>query len=71
MNIWRLWCYALGEKSGKNKGEADKIAIIRTIIFLTYMMTNMFIIYGVIRTHHFKPCYNQQVSTVSPMFERL
>jgi hypothetical protein len=46
---WRLWAKAIGEKSGVNVGEADKIAIIRTAIVFCYMITNIFIIAGVIR----------------------
>lgn len=47
--IWRIWAKALGEKSGSNDKEADIIAIIRTFIFLTYMITNIAIISNVIR----------------------
>lgn len=47
--MWRIWCKALGEKTGKNNKEADRIAIIRTIIFATYLITNFFIVAGVIR----------------------
>ena len=47
--MWRLWCKALGEKSSDKNHEADYIAIIRTIIFTTYFMTNAFIIAGVVR----------------------
>lgn len=47
--MWRIWCKALGEKQGKNNKEADKVAIIRTIIFITYLFTNLFICAGVIR----------------------
>ena len=47
---WRLWAKALGEKTGANDSEADRIAVIRTIIVLCYIITNMFIIAGVI--HH-------------------
>ena len=47
--MWRLWAKALGEKHGNSDEEADKIALIRTIIILSYIMTNMFIIVGVIR----------------------
>ena len=46
---WRLWAKALGEKSGANDREADKIAVIRTCIVLCYVFTNFFIIAGVIR----------------------
>jgi hypothetical protein len=47
--MWRLWAKALGEKYGKTDKEADKIAIIRTAIVLCYIITNFFIIAGVIR----------------------
>ena len=49
MTSWRLWAKALGEKSGKDNNEADQIALIRTIIVLPYLITNGFIIAGVIR----------------------
>jgi hypothetical protein len=49
MRLWRLWAKALGEKSGKNDHEADKIALIRTAIVLCYMLTNFFIVAGVIK----------------------
>ena len=47
--MWRLWAKALGQKEGRDEREADYIAIIRTIILLTYFITNLFIISGVIR----------------------
>lgn len=47
--IWRLWSKALGEKAGNSDKEADKIALIRSAIVLTYIITNIFIIAGVIR----------------------
>jgi len=47
--MWRLWAKALGEKQGKDNKEADRIALIRTFIVLCYIITNMFIIAGVIR----------------------
>jgi hypothetical protein len=47
--MWRLWAKALGEKYGNDDKEADKIATIRTIIVLSYIITNCFIIAGVIR----------------------
>lgn len=49
MGLWRLWAKALGEKSGSTDVEADKIAFIRTVIVLTYIITNCFIIAGVIK----------------------
>ena len=47
--VWRLWAKALGEKSGKTDKEADKISCIRTVIVLCYVITNIFIVAGVIR----------------------
>ena len=47
--FWRLWANALGEKSGDSDKEADLIALIRTVIVLCYILTNLFIIEGVIR----------------------
>jgi hypothetical protein len=41
--MWRLWAIALGEKSHENDKEADRIAIIRTLIFLQVLITNFFI----------------------------
>ena len=46
---WRLWCKSLGEKQGKDDKEADTIAIIRTVIFLTYLITNVAIIANAVR----------------------
>ena len=48
-NIWRLWCKALGEKATTNDRESDKVAIIRTVIFLSYMITNIAIVANAIR----------------------
>ncbi len=57
---------ALGEKSGKDDGEADIIAFIRLLMFLSIFITNCFIVYGVLRTHHFPqnyqvPCSNKVI----------
>jgi hypothetical protein len=46
---WRLWAKALGRKDGITDSESDKVAIMRTIIVLSYIITNLFIIAGVIR----------------------
>ena len=48
-NFWRLWAKALGEKSGSSDEESDRIACIRTLVVLIYVITNFFIIAGVIR----------------------
>jgi len=47
--IWRLWAKALGEKASTDDTEADKIAIVRSVIILIYIITNFFIIAGVLR----------------------
>ena len=47
--LWRIWAKAIGEKSGDTDKEADRIACIRPAIVLTYIITNGFIIAGVIR----------------------
>jgi hypothetical protein len=46
---WRLWAKALGEKASSDNKEADKVAVIRTIVLLIYIITNIFIVAGVIR----------------------
>jgi hypothetical protein len=51
MSVWRIVCKSLGEKSGKNNQEADRIAIIRLLMFLSIFITNCFIIFGVTRNH--------------------
>ena len=44
--MWRIWCYALGRKEGRDKKDADRIAIIRTLIMFQLIVTNFFIIAG-------------------------
>ena len=46
---WRVWAKALGEKSGATEQEADRVALVRTAIVLCYIITNVFIVAGVIR----------------------
>ena len=46
--LYYIYC-ALGEKSGKNDKEADKIAAIRFFMFLSIFITNGFIIANAIR----------------------
>lgn len=47
--IWHLWAKALGEKASYDNTEADKVALIRTCIVGFYILTNCFIIAGVLR----------------------
>lgn len=53
--MWRLWAKALGEKAHKKDQVADKVAIIRTVIFISYLITNCFIIGGVIKHWNDEP----------------
>jgi hypothetical protein len=48
-SLWRWWAKSLGQKASNKDCEADKVAIIRTIIFASYLITNTFIVAGVIR----------------------
>lgn len=46
--VWRVWCKAIGEKSGATDKEADYIALVRTIIVGLNFVTCLFIIAGVV-----------------------
>jgi hypothetical protein len=46
--LWGLWCKALGDKAGTSKKEHDIVALIRTAIVIVYIITNLFIIAGII-----------------------
>ena len=52
--LWKLWALALGEKASHQSKDADLVAGIRTIVFITYFITNLFIISGVVR--HWNSC---------------
>ena len=47
--LWRWWAKALGEKASSCDKESDTVAGIRTFIFATYLITNAFIVAGVMR----------------------
>jgi hypothetical protein len=47
--IWYIWAKALGEKAHDDEHTADRVAVIRTVIVLSYLITNLFIVAGVIR----------------------
>ena len=48
--LYYIYC-ALGEKSGKNNKESDKISLIRLLAFLSIFITNSFIVFNAVRTH--------------------
>ena len=57
--IWTIWKYALGSFSDdKTKSYDNVIAITRTFIFISYLITNCFIISGVIRHWNNMPHQN-------------
>ena len=48
--IWTIWKYSLGSFSDtKTETYDDWVALIRTCIFVSYMVTNFFIVSGVLR----------------------
>jgi len=52
--LWRIWKYALGSFSDEKTEPYDNyVIIIRSFIFFSYLITNCFIISGVIR--HWNP----------------
>jgi hypothetical protein len=63
--LWRWWAKAIGEKASKCDKESDKIALIRTFIFATYLITNAFIVAGVIRHWNDKPKVEVYIDGVS------
>jgi len=67
--VWRLWAKALGEKASKDNKESDIIAFIRTLIFVTYLITNGFIVAGVIRHWKDQPLIIQVYEVPSHLSE--
>lgn len=47
--MWRLWAKALGEKASDNDSESDLVAVIRTVIVIVSITTNLIIVAGVAR----------------------
>jgi hypothetical protein len=48
--LWRIWKYALGSFSDDKTEPYDNyVIVIRSFIFISYLITNCFIISGVIR----------------------
>ena len=47
---WTIWKYALGSFSDERTKKYDNhVVVVRSIIFVSYLVTNCFIISGVIR----------------------
>ena len=48
--IWKIWKYALGSFADEKTKDYDNyVVIVRSIIFVSYLVTNCFIVSGVIR----------------------
>lgn len=47
--LWKIWANAIGSKTGNTDSEADRVAIIRTVIVAQAFVTNLFIIAGIIK----------------------
>jgi len=63
--VWRLWAKSLGQKASESDKEADEVAKIRTVILLTYFITNCFIVAGVIRHWNDEPTNNYYIVPIS------
>ena len=59
--FWRIWAKALGAKEGSNDREADTVACIRTLIFVSYLVTNVAIVANAVR--HWDDGVNSSVVT--------
>ena len=54
IKVWRVWKYALGSFEDTKTAKYDNaVCLIRSFIFISYLITNFFIIAGVIR--HWNP----------------
>ena len=62
-SFWRVWAKALGEKASDNDKESDVVAIIRTFVFLTYLITNVAIVSNAVRHWNDNESFNQGFTT--------
>ena len=62
-SFWRVWAKALGEKASDNDKESDVVAIIRTFVFLTYLITNIAIVSNAVRHWNDNEFSNQGFTT--------
>tara|TARA_S200000501_G_scaffold334043_1_gene337824 strand:+ start:62 stop:367 length:306 start_codon:yes stop_codon:yes gene_type:complete len=68
--IWTIWKYALGSfEDNKTKSYDNIIAITRTFIFISYLITNCFIISGVIRHWNNMPHQSTKMKAHRVIFE--
>ncbi len=48
VRFWKLWARALGEKASTDNKQADKVALIRTIIVLYAVTVDTFILLNIL-----------------------
>ncbi len=63
--LFHLIALSLGEKSGKDDKEADKVDLIRILMFLSIFITNCFIVFNAVRSHIIPRDYIQKVECVN------
>jgi hypothetical protein len=54
--LWRVWAKALGSKESNCDKEADIVAIVRTFIFASYLITNIAIVANAVRHWNDSEC---------------
>lgn len=54
VRFWKLWARALGEKASTDNKQADKVALIRTIIVLYAVTVDTFILLNILYGWFFK-----------------
>ena len=48
--FWKVWADSLGSKAQPDDDHhSDRVAMVRTIVLLAYLLTNAFIVAGVVR----------------------
>lgn len=57
--LWRVWAKALGSKESNCDKEADTVAIVRTFIFASYLITNIAIVANAWRHWNDNECISQ------------
>jgi len=57
--MWKVWAKALGSKESNCDKEADKVAIVRTFIFASYLITNIAIVANAVRHWNAVECIPQ------------
>jgi hypothetical protein len=59
--MWKVWAKALGSKESNCDKEADKVAIVRTFIFASYLITNIAIVANAVRHWNDSECTVQTI----------